>query len=566
MIFNIFRIIIQILVFSIFFSSANTKNLDKFNTGEQVSNYISGILLLNDNEYEKSYHFLKKLDGLEQSHLNFSTQYLFSLINFGKFGEAYNYSLKLEKKELNTFESDLILGIYHLKNKNFELAQKYFLKAENNEINFFLNKFISKSLVNWSSFKYLNFKDAQTKIESIEPRYKNLKKIQNVFLHCYYDSQKTKYYFEELSSDGDIDFSRYSYFYSLYLFESGKSSESKKILESSVKLYPRNLLLNQFKINLDKNKKVSQNHNNFDCKNISHVVAEILYIASNALSTQSFYKLSNFYINLSKYLNENFKSYDTLLAENYYKINNFLESEKIYKKVGKLGQVYFWHSVKQNAKILIRLGKKENAIKYVANNYSKLSNKNIYEKFDYAEFLKNNDKFEQAIRVYSKILEIIDNKHPIYADSRDGRGVAYERLGDWEKAEKDLLASLEAKPDQAYVINYLAYSWVEQGKKIEKSLSMLEKANALKVNDPFIIDSLGWALFKLKKYSESKNYLQTAVQLLPADPTVNDHYGDVLWKTGNKIQARYYWNYVLSLKDTKDELKKNIKGKLIFGL
>ena len=105
-----------------------------------------------------------------------------------------------------------------------------------------------------------------------------------------------------------------------------------------------------------------------------------------------------------------------------------------------------------------------------------------------------------------------------------------------------------------------------QGKKIEKSLSMLEKANALKVNDPFIIDSLGWALFKLKKYSESKNYLQTAVQLLPADPTVNDHYGDVLWKTGNKIQARYYWNYVLSLKDTKDELKKNIKGKLIFGL
>ncbi len=564
MIFNTFKIIIQILVFSLFFSSANTKNLDKFNNGEQVSDYISGILLLNDNEYEKSYKFLRKLDGLEQSHINFSTQYLFSLINFGKFSEAYNYSLKLEKKGINTFESDLILGIYHLKNKNFDLAQKYFFKAENNEISFFLNKFIANSLGNWSSFKNLNYKDAVVKIESIDPRYKNLKKIQNVFLHCYYDSQKTEYYFEELSSNEDIDFSRYSYFYSLYLFESGKISESKKILESSIQLYPRNLLLNQFKINLDK--RVAQNYNNFDCKNISHVVAEILYIASNALSVQSFYKLSNFYINLSKYLNENFKSYDTLLAENYYKINNFLESEKIYKKVEKLGQVYFWYSVKQNAKIMIKLDKQENAIKYVTNNYAKLSNKNIYEKFDYAEFLKNNEKFEQAVRIYSEILELIENKHPLYADIRDGRGVAYERLGDWEKAEKDLLASLEAKPDQAYVINYLAYSWVEQGKKIEKSLSMLEKANALKVNDPFIIDSLGWALYKLKKYSESKNYLQTAVQLLPADPTVNDHYGDVLWKTGNKIQARYYWNYVLGLKDTKDELKKKIKGKLISGL
>ena len=72
---------------------------------------------------------------------------------------------------------------------------------------------------------------------------------------------------------------------------------------------------------------------------------------------------------------------------------------------------------------------------------------------------------------------------------------------------------------------------------------MLEKANKIKSNDPYIIDSLGWALFKLKRYKESKDYLQLAVKLMPADPIVNDHYGDVLWKNGNKIQARYYWSY-----------------------
>ena len=148
----------------------------------------------------------------------------------------------------------------------------------------------------------------------------------------------------------------------------------------------------------------------------------------------------------------------------------------------------------------------------------------------------------------------------------DGRGVAYERTGDWNKAEKDLLASLDARPDQAYVINYLAYSWIEQGVKIEQSLKMLEKANNLKSKDPYIIDSLGWALFKLKKYKDAKKYLQTAVQLMPADPVVNDHYGDVLWKNGNKIQARYYWKFVLDLKETKEELKINVKNKLISGL
>ena len=148
----------------------------------------------------------------------------------------------------------------------------------------------------------------------------------------------------------------------------------------------------------------------------------------------------------------------------------------------------------------------------------------------------------------------------------DGRGVSYERIGQWDKAEKDLILSLEANPEQAYVINYLAYSWIEQGVKIKKSLSMLEKANKLKSNDPYIVDSLGWALFKLERYKESKNYLQLALRLMPADPIVNDHYGDVLWKNGNEIQAIYYWNYVLNLEKVEKDLKEKVEKKLIKGL
>ena len=148
----------------------------------------------------------------------------------------------------------------------------------------------------------------------------------------------------------------------------------------------------------------------------------------------------------------------------------------------------------------------------------------------------------------------------------DGRGICFERIGEWEKAEKDLLSSLEVKPDQAYVINYLAYSWIEQGVKIPKSLEMLKKANNLKSNDPYIIDSLGWALFKLRKYNASEPYLQSAVKLMPDDPIVNDHYGDVLWKIGEKIQARYFWNYVINLDSAKEELKEKVKIKLLSGI
>ena len=95
---------------------------------------------------------------------------------------------------------------------------------------------------------------------------------------------------------------------------------------------------------------------------------------------------------------------------------------------------------------------------------------------------------------------------------------------------------------------------------------MLKKANEIKSNDPYIIDSLGWALYKLERYQESKNYLQLAVRLMPADPIVNDHYGDVLWKNGDKIQARYYWNYVLSLDKAEKDLREIIEKKLIKGL
>ena len=255
-----------------------------------------------------------------------------------------------------------------------------------------------------------------------------------------------------------------------------------------------------------------------------------------------------------------------MLAENFYKTDNFKNAKKIYTNLSKRGEAFKWYSIKQLAQILIKQEKKEEAIKLTRDVYKDLTYKEAYETFDFAEFLKNNEKFEQSIYYYTKVLSDIKKNHPLYPEATDGRGVAHERIGKWDNAERDLLSSLDADPNQAYVINYLAYSWIEKGIKIEKSLAMLEKANNLKSNDPFIIDSLGWALFKLKRYTESKDYLQKAVRLMPGDPIVNDHYGDALWKNGNELQARYYWNYVLNLEKTEEDLKKIISKKLITGL
>ena len=563
---NIFKLILKVLgqiaIVIIFFSTSQAKNLDKFDKADHVSDYFSGILLLNDNQYNESLKFLKKLSGLEKSHINYSVKYLYSLINSGKINEAFNYSRKLEKQNLDSFESHLITGIFYLKNSNLNLAKKYFLKAKNRNSRFILNNYVSDSLFNWSNLKSTNINEAILELNKLDKRFENLKKIQNIFLNCHYDSPNTNKLFIELNSNKETDFSRYSYFHAAYAVSSGKIDDAKNIVQSALKLYPRNLLLNQYKIDLNE----ARNINLFNCKKENHVIAEILYITANALSSQSIYPLSNFYLNLAKFLNEDFHSFDTLLAENFYKINNFESAKKIYKNLSKKGEAYKWYSTKQLARIFVRVENKSEAIKLTSKVYKDLINKEVYETFDFAEFLKNNEKFEEAISYYTSVLDNIKKSHPLYPEAMDGRGVAYERIGKWNKAEKDLLASLNADPNQAYVINYLAYSWIEKGLKIKKSLSMLKKANELRSNDPFIIDSLGWALFKLEKYKESKEYLQMAVRLMPGDPIVNDHYGDALWKNGNELQARYYWNYVLNLEKIEEDLKKQINKKLIKGL
>ncbi len=554
-------IVTVLFVINILFKST-AHSLDKFDKADRISDYFSGILLLSENRYGESFNFLKKLNGLEKSHLNYSLKYLYSLINSGNFKEAFNYSKKLERQKIDNFESLITMGLFYLKNSEIDLAQKYFLKAKKSNSRFALNNYVSDSLLYWSNLDNYDFNQASLNIEKLNKRFENLNKIQKVFLNCYYNHSNTIDLYKELVSEKKTDFSRYYYFYASFLSAAGETKKAESVINNALRLYPRNLLLNQYKLDLQEGESISA----FNCKNKGHVIAEILYITANALSAQSIYPLSNFYLNLAKNLNEDFHSYDTLLAENFYKTDNLKKAKKIYKKLFNKGKAFKWYTSKQLARIYIKEENNNKAFKLLSDSYNNLANKNVYEIFDYAEFLKNNEKFLESIPLYSLIIDKVEKNHPLYAESTDGRGISYERTNEWIKAEKDLLASLKANPDQAYVINYLAYSWIEKGIKIEESLDMLEKANKLKSNDPYITDSLGWALFKLKRYKEAKDYLQLAVKLLPGDPIVNDHYGDVLWKNGKEIQARYYWNYVLSLEKTEEKLKEIVQEKLTKGL
>ncbi len=171
-----------------------------------------------------------------------------------------------------------------------------------------------------------------------------------------------------------------------------------------------------------------------------------------------------------------------------------------------------------------------------------------------------------SIKYYSNVLLKLDPKSLTYADVLYRRGGSYERLGNAKKSDEDLLKSLEINLDDPYVMNYLAYSWLERNYKIDKAIQMLEKAYQQKINDPYIIDSIGWGYYLVGNFSEAEKILKRAVELMPNDPIVNDHYGDILWKLDRKIQATYFWKNVLNFEDAENEMKEKIYFKLLQGV
>lgn len=134
------------------------------------------------------------------------------------------------------------------------------------------------------------------------------------------------------------------------------------------------------------------------------------------------------------------------------------------------------------------------------------------------------------------------------------RGICYERNKEWPKAEIDFKKALELYPDQPMVLNYLGYTWVDQGVNLEEAFKMLRRAVELRPNDGYIVDSLGWAHFKLGQYPEAAQTLERAISLKPADPVLNDHLGDAYWRVNRRIEAHFQWNHARDMGPEPEDL------------
>ena len=354
------------------------------------------------------------------------------------------------------------------------------------------------------------------------------------------------------------------FFFINYLVENNKYEEAKQITDNFDYLNS-SLLISQGKKWIE-DKKFESFKEIFSCTNSSDIVGELFFLVANLYSSQDDYEKSNFYLNIANYLNPKFTFNLSLLAENYYLNKDYANTQKTLEIFDKNDEFYYWFRLKKEAQIISKNFDEDASLNFINLKFEGIDSPNEKMIFDIANFNKNAKRYSEAIKYYDQILLNIDKNSELYAEILYRRGGSYERSGDYKRADKDLLKSLEINPDDAYVLNYLAYSWLEREYKIDIALGMLEKAYAARSNDPYIIDSIGWAYFLVNQYEKAENFLKRAVELMPQDPTVNDHYGDILWKLDRKIQARYFWLSVLNLEEAEDEMKKNIQEKLIDGL
>ena len=182
------------------------------------------------------------------------------------------------------------------------------------------------------------------------------------------------------------------------------------------------------------------------------------------------------------------------------------------------------------------------------------------------DLLRNKKRFAEAVAAYDEAIHRAEGAHlPERWSLFYDRGVALERSGQWQRAEADLLHALELKPDQPMVLNYLGYSWIDRGENLDRGLKMIEKAVELRPDDGYIVDSLGWAHYRMGDYDGAVQYLEKAIELVPQDPTINDHLGDAYWQNGRLTEARYQWRRALQLGPQENEIKP-IEEKLESGL
>ena len=287
-----------------------------------------------------------------------------------------------------------------------------------------------------------------------------------------------------------------------------------------------------------------------------------VYALATALAMETRDDVASVYFNLALQLDPKLDIARTMLGNTLEFSERREEAVEVLKEVGTTSPFYA-ASQGQLAWALLRLDREDEAIDVAQTAYEQTKDRDLA--MQLGDLYRTTEQFDQAFQWFNRVVQEDEAKGLEDWRAYYARAIVYHELDNWGAAEIDLLRSLEIDDRQAQVLNYLGYSWVDRGEHLEKAFELIQDAVSLNPNSGFIVDSLGWAYYKLGQYDLAVLYLERAVELTPDDPELNDHLGDAYWRVGRELEARFQWRHALALEPEPEKVPV-LEAKLVKGL
>lgn len=522
-------------------------------TDSFAGKYLAARYAERRNDHKKTAYFLSQALKKEPDNLKLLERSFAYHIIAGEMDEALVLAQRYRALSPKSFTANNLLAIAEMRKGNFVGADVFLTSIpttagdEAPKINALLLPIVR----GWVLVGQGRYLDARILLDTIDARSDLLPFIlyQRALMADVAGNQKDAARLYDTLIKGDTKTSyRLTQASSNFYHRIGRKEQAQTILKTFNEKHPR------LKIELPKAPPIAS---------ANEGLAEFLLETASLLFSRQMDETAMIYLNLALFLRPELPYAQFLLASLHENRGSFDSALKYFKQLQK-GDPFYDDAQIAIARSLYRSGKKDAAKDFLKARL-RIKENDIDTLVMLAEFSVQEKNFADANNYYSTLLEKAPADAPERWTWHFARGIALERLKQWEKAEPDFLKALELQPDHPEILNYLAYSWLIEGKNFEKARDMLSVALQARPNEAPIIDSYGWALYMLGQYEEAAQYLERANELMPADPTVNDHLGDVYWKLGRKREARFQWERALSFNPEPEDLIK-IKDKLENGL
>lgn len=525
--------------------------------GDTLSgNYLSAIIADSQRDTEAAAFYYREAmkDDARSPHL--AQRAFMSMLAEGEIDDAAKLAQQILKRDPNNDVAQLTLAVRAMKNGKWSEARRYLQKGGRGRA----ADVTATLLTAWTWLGSNNPKKALETVDRLkgEETFAMFRQVHAGLIAAAAGNQAEAE--KRLAAAYEIDQKtlRLVEIYARFLASQGKRDAALKLLDDFEKLLPRHPLVAGLRAQIEKGEPIAS-----AVPNVASGASEVLYGLGAAGNRQGDELAAIVYLRYALYLAPSNVMATITLADIYDRLKQFESSNEAYLSIPKTDPMY------RNAEIQVALnteqmGKGDDAIRILEKLVAEFPNDteawmalgNIY---------RSRKDFAKGAEAYTKALATVPKTDVAHWPLFYFRGICYERTKQWPKAEADFKKALELFPDQPLVLNYLGYSWIDQGMNLDEGFRMLRRAVEQRPTDGYIVDSLGWAYYRLGRYEDAVRVLERAVELRASDPVINDHLGDAYWKVGRKLEAGFQWQHAKDLKPEPEDLEK-IEQKLKSGM